>query len=118
MRIVVTRRAAHVGEAEGQNFICATRGTQLVAIGARYRGMRATQSETRVPVFGDRESGTMEILNRMAALAFVFVGRSRKLAVMCILVAFQASLEFHLVDSIFACGQMAFSAFYGNVLPP
>lgn len=118
MRIVVAACATHVREAEWQDSVRAACGTHLVTIRARHGGVRTGQTEPRVAMFGDCKGRAMEILNRMAALTFVFVGRSRKLSVMWILVAVEAGSELHFVNRIFACRQMAFRAFDSNVFSP
>ena len=116
MRIVVACRTGQVLEMEGQDFVGAACGAYLMAIGARHGRMGTRQCETCVAMFGDGKSGTVEVQDGVTALAFIQIRRRCKLIVVGILVAIRASREFHLVNRVFPRGQMAFSAFDGDVL--
>ena len=118
MRIVVAACATHVREAERQDFVGTAGGAHLMTIRARYGSVSAGQNESSVTMFGDGKGRTVKILHCVATFTFVFVGRSRKLPVMRVLVAVQAGGELHLVDGVFACRQMAFRAFDSNVFSP
>lgn len=118
MRIVVAACATHVREAERQDFVSTAGGAYLMTVRARYGSVSAGQNESSVTMFGDGKCRTVKILHCVAAFTFVFVGRSRKLPVMRVLVAVQAGGELHLVDGVFACRQMAFRAFDSNVFSP
>lgn len=118
MGVLVTADAGDVHEAERQGFILTPGCTGFVAIGARHGGMGARQSETRVAMFRDRESGTVEILHGVAAFTVVLVGRGRKLTVVRIFMAIQTRGVFHFVDRVFASGQMAFRALYLYMFSP
>ncbi len=104
MRVSVACGAAPVFEMEKQDFVRPARCPQFMAIGTRYRRVRASQQETGVPMFGDRKCGAMEILYGVATFTFVLVRCGGKLAVVGILVAIQAGRKFHLVNCVFACG--------------
>ncbi len=116
MGVLVTRSAAHVHEMERQDFIRAAGSTHPMAIGARHGGMRAGQSETRVAMLGNRKRGAMEILNRVATLTLIFVGRGGKLPVVGILMTVHTVREFDFVNRFLAGRNMALGAFYFYVL--
>jgi len=59
----------------------------------------------------------MKVLDCMAILAAVFVGRAGELPVVLIFMAIQASRELNLVLGVFAGGNVALIAFYRRVLP-
>ena len=68
-------------------------------------------------MLGDRVRGAVEVLNGVAALTFIKIGRGDELAIVCIFMAIRARREFHFVNRVFARGQMALGAFHGDVLP-
>lgn len=116
MRIAVARGTAPVFEMERQDFIRPARRAHLVTIGTRHGSMSARQCETSVAMLGDRVRGAMEVLHGVAALAFIEIRRGDELAIVCIFMAIRAGREFHFVNRVFACGQMALGAFHGDVL--
>ena len=104
MRVLMACGAGHVFEDKRQDFVSTSRRAYFMAIGARYRRVRANQCETSVAMFGNRKGGAMKIHDGMTILAFILIRRANKLAVMCIFMAVQAGCKFHLVDRVFAYG--------------
>lgn len=66
---------------------------------------------------GDGKDRTVEVSNGMALFATILVRFARKLFVVRILVAIEASREFHLVNCTFAGGQVTFRAFHFGMHP-
>jgi hypothetical protein len=87
-----------------------------VALIARHGHVRARQREPSVAMISDRISGTVKILDRVAALAPVLIRGSGKLPFVFVLVAIQAGSKFHFVHGIPARWNMTFRALYSNVL--
>ena len=61
-------------------------------------------------MFGDGESGAVEVLYSMAILATILVGRGGKLFVMSILVTIRTDREFHMVYRVLTGWGVAFIA--------
>jgi hypothetical protein len=115
MGIEVASRTTAILEAERHDPVGASSGSHLVAIRTRHSRVRSTQRETRFTVLGYCKSGTVEILNSVASLAFVQVRSGGELVIVSILVTICANREFHFVDRIFARRQMALAAFDGHM---
>jgi len=75
VRINVARGTTLVFEMEGENFVRAPAGPDLVALIARYCHVRTLQCEMRLAMIGNRKSGSVEILDRVAGLAPVLIRR-------------------------------------------
>lgn len=104
MRVVVACSAGHIFKDKRQDLVRTARGSHFMAIGTRHRGVRPGQHETGVAMFGNRKSGAMKILNRMATLTLVLIRLGQELAVVGIFVTVQACRKLHLINRVFACG--------------
>ncbi len=116
VRIFVAGNTVAVFKMERKNLVGAAAKTGPVAIRTGDSYVRPCQRETCGFVFRNGESGAMEINNRMAVLAAIVVWCGGELVVVRVLVAIEACAEFHFVDGVFACGNMALRAFHGDVL--
>ena len=114
--ILVTGRAGAVFVMEWKNFIGAACGARFVTIGAGNSNVRACQREASGLMLGDGIGGAVEIDNGVAGLATIVEWSGGKLIVVGVLVAIEAGGEFHFVNGVFARGDVALSAFHGDVL--
>jgi hypothetical protein len=115
VRIVVTSRAGAVLKMKRNNFVGAPGGARFVAIDAGDSEVSSGERETRFAVFGDCEGGAVETLHRVAIFAAVVIGGGGELIVVGIFVALEAGGGFYFINGIFACRNMAQSAFYFGV---
>ena len=88
--IGMTRRAAHILKMERQDFVGAACCSRLMTIGAGHGGVCSGQSETSVAMFRDRKRRAVEVLNRVAILAFVQIWSGGELALMSVFVTVRA----------------------------
>ena len=102
MRVLVTRRTAHVFETERQNLIGPASQPYFVAIRAGDRQVCPRQGEEGLLVHHYSEGRLMEILDGMAVLALILIRRGGKLAVVGIFVAIRAGCELNFVNRILA----------------
>jgi len=116
MGVLMASHATPAFKMERQDFVSTPTQANLVAIRARNCRVRSLKREPRIAVLRNREARTMPILDGVAILAAVVVGRRSKLMVVRILVAIQAGRQLHLVDSVFARRNMAFCALHLGVL--
>lgn len=112
----MTRGTTHVGKTERQNLIGPRTQAYFVAVRTRNRRVCPGQRVARLPVHHQSESCLMEILDGMAAFTFVLIRGSGKLAVMGVLVAVRASREFHFINRVLPCRQVALVTFHFDVL--
>lgn len=117
MRIRVTRGAGAVVKMKWQNFVGAMSDFRLVAVVAGYRHVTSRQGKLSLGMLGDGKERSVKITNGVATLAPVVIRCSRELSIVRIFVAIGAIRELHLIDRIFASGNVALSAFHRDVLP-
>ena len=65
---------------------------------------------------GDGIVRSVEVLDGVAFLTTILVGRSGKLPVVGVLVAIRTRLEFDLIDRVLPCGEVALGALHLDVL--
>ena len=81
-----------------------------MTVGAWNRNVRTLKREARVAVFVDRETGAVPVLDRMTIFAAVVVWSCGELTIVRILVTIGTSSELHLVQRLFARGDVALAA--------
>ena len=113
--IVVAGGASAVLEVERQDLVRSSAKARFVALGARDGHVRSRQHEMRALMLGDRKRRSMKILYGVAFLTVILIGSGGKLLVMRVLMAIQARLKFHFVESILAGRRVAFLAGNGRV---
>lgn len=115
VHVGMARRAVAVLKMKWQDFISAPGQADLVAFRAGNGSMGSGQWKARILVLGNRVSGPVEILNRVAIFAAVLVGSGVELVVMRVLMTIRASCKFNFVDRVFARWGMAFFTLYRRV---
>jgi hypothetical protein len=116
MRINVASGTTLILKMEREHLVGRAARPKLVAFIARHCHVRACQREIRLAMIGNREGGAVKVLHGMATLTLVLIRCGLELPFMLIPVAVQTGREFHLVNSIFTYGNVAFCAIYRGVL--
>jgi len=116
VRILMACRAGAVLKVEGQNLVGAAACAGLVTIIAGDGRVRAGEGEFGVAVLGDSERGAMPILDGVTRFAAIVVRGGGKLLIVGIFVAIGAICELHLINRIFAGGDVALGAIDFDVL--
>lgn len=117
MHVIVTSSAGLVFKVKRNDLVRSSRSADFMAFGTTHSDVRTGQRELGLPVFSDSKERAVKIGDRMAGLASVLEGLSRKLAVVGVFVAVRARSKLHFVNRVLACGQMTLVAIYFCVLP-